>query len=933
MFNDLNFHKINDLNCSNSTEKEMNDINDILTDDLLTYSEDKSQSIINTHQINDNNRVIDNHNQSLKNIIPKTNNFIEQKNLDISQKSINNNNFNNEIKKYESKDKEIKKDNNDINNGNNKDLSSLQISLSNLLSDVESKENTIINHNKMRGIFNNHMNKLDNDKYNCFIDISSENPNLNLSNNNTNNDNTNNDNTNNDNTNNDNTNNNNTNNNNTNNVPNNININNKIKNIHNEEQSSAFSVCNYSRSSVSNNNQVNNNNNKINAKSIGNNYIINTSDEKNTLKNNKEQNIINHRNSKGKMNDKKKNKKVTKKELNQFQINNNNYQISPCKQEYQIEKGENIELSIFNNINKNLFYTANKTDKYNNNLSINKEYYFTINNYTLDSNLFYNVVKKNNTTSIEIIKEENKLSKQNSISKNKIKLINNKNIDIQKDESKKFFYNPKINNNSIKVNYLNKDQNIIKTNNKKIRYYLNLNNKTELSHNKDKDKKTEIKNFINMNSDNKKNNYYNTNKNKTINSNYFSYHHKNAKSSQSYSKNTVKKEAIKKWAKKLFYINKNRTTFTISNHNSHNNSCNKKDKIVKVKNFTRNIELNEISSKYNNSVTYNNKNINGSKSKSKSKQKSKKMMKKECITEPSKQNNKKYFYDSHRNTNIITNNLIYQIKSAQKKTTNKLLNKLNTMNNINININKKSLFPLFSKVFEKKLENSHEKKKTKNKTDSGLNKNSIGTTKNKKLNKVTKSNKSDCFTEDINIIKQKIRKNNGDNNSHKKIKTQINLVSLLNNFNKKDNRKNNKSLYNFGNIFFINQSQILKKDSDSLSNNINDKNGLNKDKIFIINNNDNNDDNSKLNYLNHSIIKPKIQIINNFSNYKKKGYNFNVKNMESDQNIIKNNDILIKPKRMNTDINCNINLKRRIKDSCKLKKLEGDNANDIIKIS
>jgi hypothetical protein len=255
------------------------------------------------------------------------------------------------------------------------------------------------------------------------------------------------------------------------------------------------------------------------------------------------------------------------------------------------------------------------------------------------------------------------------------------------------------------------------------------------------------------------------------------------------------------------------------------------------------------------------------------------------------------------------------------------------MNNINININKKSLFPLFSKVFEKKLENSHEKKKIKNKIDSGLKKNLNGTIKNKKLNKVTKSNKSDCFTEDINIIKQKIRKNNRDNNSHKKIKTQINLVSLLNNFNKKDNRKNNKSLFNFGNIFFINQSQILKKDSDSLSNNINDKNGLNKDKIFVTINNDNNSDNSKINYLNHSIIKPKIQIINNFSNYKKKGYNFNGKNMESDHNIIKNNEILIRPKRMNTDINCNINLKRRIKDSFKLKKLEGDNANDFIKVS
>ena len=33
----------------------------------------------------------------------------------------------------------------------------------------------------MREIFNNHINKLENEKYNCFIDISNENPNLSLS--------------------------------------------------------------------------------------------------------------------------------------------------------------------------------------------------------------------------------------------------------------------------------------------------------------------------------------------------------------------------------------------------------------------------------------------------------------------------------------------------------------------------------------------------------------------------------------------------------------------------------------------------------------------------------------------------------------------------------------------------------------------------------
>ena len=65
----INFHNSNDLNISNSSEK---DLNDILTEDLLTYSEDRSQSLLNMQQlINSNNRMIDNHNQSLKNLIPK----------------------------------------------------------------------------------------------------------------------------------------------------------------------------------------------------------------------------------------------------------------------------------------------------------------------------------------------------------------------------------------------------------------------------------------------------------------------------------------------------------------------------------------------------------------------------------------------------------------------------------------------------------------------------------------------------------------------------------------------------------------------------------------------------------------------------------------------------------------------------------------------
>ena len=119
---------------------------------------------------------------------------------------------------------------------------------------------------------------------------------------------------------------------------------------------------------------------------------------------------------------------------------------------------------------------------------------------------------------------------------------------------------------------------------------------------------------------------------------------------------------------------------------------------------------------------------------------------------------------------------------------------------------------------------------------------------------------------------------------------------------------------------------MIKKDSDIISNNIPERNEINKEKIIIIN-----DDNIKPNTLNCSNIKPKPQIINDFSNYKKK-IDFNKSN-EDELNVVKNNDRVCKPKRVNTDINLNknnFNIKNKIKDSFKLKNVEGDNGNDVI---
>ena len=350
---------------------------------------------------------------------------------------------------------------------------------------------------------------------------------------------------------------------------------------------------------------------------------------------------------------------------------------------------------------------------------------------------------------------------------------------------------------------------------------------------------------------------------------------------------------------------------------------------MKLKIITRNIESSDIVSKNNAYVTFHKKGNSISKSKSKN-NKNKKM---QLITEPSKFNNRKNFFDdSNKNVNIITNEFMNQIKSEQKKTKNKLLNKLNNLNNLNTTINiinKASIFPIFSNTYEKKLDNSSDKKKIQNKNEQYKN---FSNSKKNKLKPIEKTkskpkpNKLNCFTEDINIIKQK--KQNNKDNSHKKIKTQINLATLLNNFNRKERtKKNNKSLYNFGNIFFINQSQITKKvDSDI----INEKSENNKGKILIMNDNS---ESIKLNTLNYSSIKHRPQIINDFSNYKKK-INSNKNNNDIDCNLIKNNEALFKQKRISTDIDLNkhsINMKNKIRDSFKLRKAEGDYGNDIIK--
>ena len=926
MTRNLNFHSSNDLNVSNSSDKELDkELNDILTEDLLSYSEDKSQSILNQNQNqnqnNDNSKITNNKNsknQEIKvpNIIKNDNNLSNNSEITISFLSSKN--------KSESQKcslntfKNDGKDNNKIfndtnnNNGSNKDLSALQVSLSNLLSDIDSKDNYISQNNKIKELIKieNNINRNDNNNLN----FTSKNEIINISNDNSN----------------------------IINSTNAYNNNPKEKNFSHEEHSS--SVCNYSQSvhtnnkqsdTVSNNilknnenikvianvnNKNNNNNNQIN---IGTNFIINSNlyeqdkikNTRKSLKYAKNKNIYNER-------IKDESKQINKKIKHKYQISsddNNKKVVTPSKINYQIEKGENIQLSI-NKGRKTI--TQNYILKEENNnyskikslLSINKTQNFTIDSTTSDmnNNISYDLVKKNNTTSMEIINEilennaTNPQENQNNVNKNKMKLINNKNIVILNDESKKFFYNPKTKYNSNDIFYINKNENMIIN---KIKNNLNNNNKNKML-----PKKRE-KNIIYS--------QYNLNYTK------IKSHNQNIQpNNKSFNKNIFKKDSINN-KRAIFALDKKKCN---SGLNSYNNSSNKKKKkILKVKNFTRNIDVNDINLKKHFSVknkkkklkssnTDNNSNINNNN---------------ECITEPTKLKNK---MKCNKGTNSTTHNLINKVKIVQKKASNELLNKITNLNNININIiNKGNLFPIFSKVFQEssKSKNSKEhsgnnKEIKKKKTYQGprmshttLNKNKINN------NKVIKLNKNKCLTDDI--LNKKEKKSNVNDNQHKKINTQINLTSLLNNFNNKNkNRKNNKSLFNFGNIFFINQSQISKKyDSDILSSNIFDKsnNGINKEKIIIYNDNC---DSSKLNTLNYSINKQRPQIINDFSNYKKKG-NFKCKFIDKNSETnIERTDYNFKPKRTITSINNNIrhNLNTKM---FKVIKVEGDNGSDLIK--
>ena len=170
---------------------------------------------------------------------------------------------------------------------------------------------------------------------------------------------------------------------------------------------------------------------------------------------------------------------------------------------------------------------------------------------------------------------------------------------------------------------------------------------------------------------------------------------------------------------------------------------------------------------------------------------------------------------------------------------------------------------------------------------------------NKVLSKDKNKNKS--------VIKKNVINSNG-NKSHKKINSEINLDSLTSNFNFNNlnimkRRKNNKSLYNFGNIFFINQNHIIKDEPEPSNSNV--IKYINKNMRIKAKDEINNDINKGEKNINKSKNKNKLifsnkqnpKKIKDFSKYRKKK-----EIIVKDKNGISNNKIYNKQEYKETQL-------------------------------
>ena len=603
--------------------------------------------------------------------------------------------------------------------------------------------------------------------------------------------------------------------------------------------------------------------------------------------------------------------------------------LSPHKLSFEIQKNDCIQISYKKN-NKNKSNIINN-DLNNNILSINN------NNSELsiskleetnsNNNYFYNndCLKQNNTTSFMISSNNNnninkyirrKISyqKNNSI-KNKKIFINNRNINIQKEESNNFFYNPNhhLESGPVYSNISNnkKYQNELHTPdlNKNKMTPMTCVHKGSLIYCNETNGNNSIKYNYSNNSKGNKNGYNNKNIDKKVKLNnqkklvYLKNIANEGKNSRGNKDNTELNSRIKQ----VTIINNKNNSFVKINNNENNkfntiinkNKGQRKNSKINTKKLIKKKKISEIinnnNSKINNSYkkniiiknSINNNSINSNNNrriirgvnKIKIKTKSNSIINKinnEIIKESSlfhilynmpqrnvnttKNNSGTSSKDEKESTIIQKNTSKEKGKEKAKKISQKKLIKHNTNNS----------FSLYNSFFDKILDDS--KKRNNNKI--------ISKEKNKNKNDIKKT-----FV-NLNTKREK---------SHKKIKSEINLDSLTTNFNFNNlnimkRRKNNKSLYNFGNIFFINQNQIVKSDIESNNSNINNIKYINK-KIKEASKNKQRYENNKYEEeeknngykdKNKLIVSTKYnpRIINDFSKYRKK--------KELKRNLIKN---------------------------------------------
>jgi len=597
--------------------------------------------------------------------------------------------------------------------------------------------------------------------------------------------------------------------------------------------------------------------------------------------------------------------------------------LSPHKLSFEIQKNYCIQISYNKNKNNTI---NNDLDNNISNLNNNSEISISkLEEINTDKNntYFYNneCLKQNNTTSFMISPNLNihnkfihrKISyqKNNNIRSKKI-FINNRNVNVQKAEINNFFYNPNnplasgplvsniscnkkiinelhtpdLNKNKItpmtcvhkgSLIYYNETNNGEANNTIKYNYSNNVSyfvkkNKI-INNNNSVDKKPKINNqkklvYLKSNAikNNRVNNKENIEQNSKLKQNTIINNKNNSykKINNDGNSNINKIQGIRKNSKiigKQLIRKKKISTITNNNNNSKvNNSLNK------------NLSIKKEIINNNNSITTNNTRrlIRGT-NKLKTKSNSNSIINKinnEIIKESSlfhilynmparnantTKNNSGLSSKDEKESTIIQKN---SSKEKEKENPKKIIQKKLIKHNAN------NSFSLYNSFFDKMMDDS----------------------KRKNNNKALSKDKSKNKNKNKGVIKKNIIDSSNGNKSHKKINSEINLDSLTTNFNFNNlnimkRRKNNKSLYNFGNIFFINQNHIIKDEPEPSNSNvikyinknmkIKSKSNLENDNI---NKRENNNNKSKGKNKNKLIVSTKQnpKIINDFSKYRKK---------------------------------------------------------------